>query len=108
MLMNLDIPPSREVFREDLLDIYGEHGENGLAGVLDEIVVSLGGEADWLVHYVRPHFYCCHIQESPGDPESRVWRAGSRGIGAAMLLAIERFVNDARGDGLPDLEDDDA
>lgn len=110
--------PSREVFREILMRVFAEDETEGLVGVADSVIEQLetlpGCRAEWLVHHVRSGGVCCHIQQfedeaalNEGDP-FRVWQASADSIGAALVLAIEAWVDWVRDDGLPSLGDPDA
>lgn len=113
---DLRVPPSREVMRELLMDTYAKDGVDGLALVLDYIVQGIREqvsdalpqatelpEPDWVIHYVPGGVRCCHIHMDQ-DVET-VWQGAADSISAAMVLAIEDFIDWCRGDGLPSIGD---
>jgi hypothetical protein len=113
MGLDLKLLPSREVFRQGLEDVYAKNGEDGLVRVLDEIVDVLNAkgfeDAAWVIHYAGPRMCCCHIdthpEADPDDEDVPNWQAANPGMAAAMLLAIEQFVDFCRNDGLPSIGD---
>ena len=91
--------PSREVYREQLLDLYAQHGEDALAELLFRICDEIGPDAFWIVHSTDDCKACCHVHSDDADKESPMWSGEAPTVSAAMVMCIEAVADEIRNGG---------